>query len=233
MKNNVLKIIIVVVLILLLCMITIGIILTRKHFMIKGIRDNLAKYKSSNNYYVKMINEDDESKVISEIYKKESNYLEKIEIINGDNVSQTCDIYSIDGEIHKYIIAGDNKLAVMKNNNDNEHSDLFCDIFNISNKWNYIKMLWNIKISNENYNGKECYFINLDKCVKYMDDYFGNFLLGENEKIEDYKLDYYIEKDTGLIVKTSIGPYNEYEYKFDIVTDEDLVEPDISDYDVK
>ena len=166
MKNKVLKIGIFFVVILLICLFVIGIIILRKHFIIKKIRDNLAKYKSSNNYYVKMINENDGSKIISEIYKKDGNYLEKIEIINGDSVSQTCDIYSIDGEIHKYIIAGDNKLAVMKNNNDNEHSDLFCDIFDISDNWNYIKMLWNIKITDEKYNGKECYLVKLDKCIK-------------------------------------------------------------------
>ena len=54
----------------------------------------------------------------------------------------------------------------------------------------------------------------------------------------------YIEKETGLTVKNKNGAIvNEngteepividYEYKFDSVTDEDLVEPDISEYKIQ
>jgi len=82
-------------------------------------------------------------------------------------------------------------------------------------------------ITSENCNGKECYRV----AIKSLND--------KGEAI------YYIDKETGLTIR-SIGASSsikndgerydhiaDFQYKFDVVTDEDFIEPDISEYEIQ
>ena len=76
-------------------------------------------------------------------------------------------------------------------------------------------------------------------CCEIGDFYSSNILyVGEG------KFALYIDKETGLAVKNQNGAVvdangvktpiiMDYEYKFDVVTDEELVEPDISEYEIQ
>ena len=91
-----------------------------------------------------------------------------------------------------------------------------------------MSVIANIKSSNQN--GKECYKI----------DYLSNadLLYGAEGTFQMF-----IEKDTGLIVRTQNGSVmdesgyqrpiiTDYEHRFNIVKDEDIIEPDISEYEI-
>ena len=56
---------------------------------------------------------------------------------------------------------------------------------------------------------------------------------------------FYVDKETGLVIRTigvatvsngngeKMDTVTDYQYKFDVVTDEDFIEPDISNYEIK
>lgn len=75
--------------------------------------------------------------------------------------------------------------------------------------------------------GKECYEIS--------SKHNSNVLYDENTK----EVLMYVEKDTGLLIKQVVATKNNEEkittceYKFDCVTDEDIIEPDISQYKIQ
>ena len=73
------------------------------------------------------------------------------------------------------------------------------------------------KIEKTVYNGKECYVIDSDRFAK-----------DPNEHTI-----YYIEKDTGLIVRQVDGTRNtDYEYEFGNVEDKVFEEPNIAEYEI-
>lgn len=73
------------------------------------------------------------------------------------------------------------------------------------------------RISNGKLNQKECYIIN---------DFVNPFFMNDNNKNEVY-----IEKDTGLYIKSIMGSnVTDREYEFDNVEDSIFIEPDISEY---
>lgn len=75
-------------------------------------------------------------------------------------------------------------------------------------------------IRTTNVNGYECYTIN-----NFLSPYY---LAGKN------KTEYYMDKETGLMMKSIIDEtISTKEYEFDNVSDEIFIEPDISQYTLK
>lgn len=224
MKEKVLKIILTVVLI---CLIIFGIILTRKYLIIRKIENNLAKYNESKNYYVEQIltNNSDYSRKSYRLNNKELAKLNG----KGDYEVEIFKDFST-GKENKYITSqnGD-KIAQIGENISSESSNYYFENpFKTISKWNFLKVLIKAKISSKEYNSKDCYYIDLSDCIGYLEN-IGNLLLDEDEPEVKYEL--YFEKDTSLII------YNpelkeEYKYEFNTVTEDDLKEPDISDYSV-
>lgn len=132
------------------------------------------------------------------------------------------------------------KHAVLNDENGvdiNSVDSFFINPFNITNKWDYLKFLLKVKISLIEYNDKLCYCINIKDCLKEMSETVGDILVEEGEDfnidddLDDYDFKFYIEKETGLII---YNPFQmtEYTYQFDSVTEDDVAEPDISEYEI-
>lgn len=104
------------------------------------------------------------------------------------------------------------------------------DNFTHSNTFNdRIIAAFNTTIKNVELNGKKCYELSGDRSPLFL--YNGDSM--------EFRI--YLEKDTGIPVKqiekcmidNEIVDYIiDYEYKFDVVKDEDMKEPDVSEYTV-
>lgn len=204
--------------ILLLVVIAIFLIHTiRNYIIITDLQNKIDNYSNSTNYYTKSVATESNGTVVTmEYYKKD-----KKEVVFLER--------NLNGEISKISMY-----------NNGERTDTFWDnkesktaqldsgtimgvnIYNFTetdNKWQTFlgSIFANVKCTN--YNGKECYIIKG----------FPSSLSLTFEGAETY-----IEKDTGLYLKTIEGDRTtERKYEFDKVDDSIFVEPDISQYTLK
>lgn len=117
----------------------------------------------------------------------------------------------------------------------NEKLDFSRDLsnqFKTENWWELLKASVFAKIETTTFNGKECYYIE-----------------GFNGPNSETTKGMYVEKDTGLTISVNGSevevsedfseetkkrlPVYEYTYEFDTVTEDDFVEPNISEYEVQ
>lgn len=204
--------------IILLVVIAIFLIHTiRNYIIITDLQNKMANYSNSTNYYTKSVATESNGTVVTMEYykkdKKEALFLER----------------NLNGEISKISMY-----------NNGERTDTFWDnkerktaqldsgtimgvnIYNFTetdNKWQTFLGSIFANVKSTNYNGKECYIIK---------GFLSSFsLTSEGTEI-------YIEKDTGLYLKTIEGDRTtERKYEFDKVDDSIFVEPDISQYTLK
>jgi len=146
----------------------------------------------------------------------------KKELEKNEAITVSGDLTTV--KIYKTVGNDKNQQASISNK-------FFSNIFFIENKWNYIKFLLNVKISSKPYNEKECYCINLDKCLDYIVENVGGFLIEKDGNVNDIKFGAYFEKDTGLMI---YNPFQMLEctYKFNCLAEDDLKEPNILEYKV-
>jgi len=201
----------------------------RKHIIIQSIRNKIAKYQQSKDYYIHMISKmENDSSQVDFFRKGDLEVAQKYTNSENPNTVYYCRNLKTK-KMDWYLDNGDSKIAILGQDYDEDIYGIFADYFAIQNKWNYLRFLVNVKIETKKYQGKNCYHINFKKCLNYMEDTLGGFLLEEGETIEDYKLELYIEKKTGLTIYNSILQ-KEYEYQFDCVKDENLEAPNIASY---
>lgn len=193
----------------------------RNAVILSAIDGRIAKYENSTNLYKKVVTEKNGIvRTSAEIYFKDG--VDKT-IFNAENGKT---MIQIDGkDTHKIFIEPDKKASISKGQAEKSMIANFAD--------SYYGVLGVFKnslmtlITTEEVNGKECY-----KITGYLD----NFIVSQDIKGLPTV---YIEKDTGLAIKyvenLKDGTVNtiNYEYKFNVVTDDDLKEPDISEYDVQ
>lgn len=204
--------------IILLVVIAIFLIHTiRNYIIITDLQNKIADYSNSTNYYTKSVATESNGTVVTMEYykkdKKEALFLER----------------NLNGEISKISMY-----------NNGERTDTFWDnkesktaqldsgtimgvnIYNFTetdNKWQTFLGSIFANVKSTNYNEKACYIIK---------GFLSSFLL-TSEGAETY-----IEKDTGLYLKTIEGDRTtERKYEFDKVDDSIFVEPDISQYTLK
>ncbi len=208
-KKKVIKIILLVITIL--AIIIIG-LTVRKIIIIKELDSKIPKYINSNNYYVKVTNND---KTILEYYckGKKSLMFYKIE----GETSEICKFY--DGEEERtYVINSGEAKAFRKEKIDTVAK---IHVSTLTSGNNNLAEMLNVSfmhtIKDAKLNGKNCYLVN---GVIYKNTY--------------------IDKETGLIMKADSGflkskdgakkqIINTYTYEFNNVTDEDLKEPEITE----
>lgn len=103
---------------------------------------------------------------------------------------------------------------------------------NIIDFWHLIVAASNTKIKTVDFEGSKCYELSGNHSPIFL-------YLGYHDDLVSMKL--YLEKDTGIPVRQvetvnidgEIINYTiDYEFKFDIVTDEDIKEPDVSEYTI-
>ncbi len=212
---NILKMIIGVILI-------IGIVLTvntiRKVKILYNAQNKISEYINSSNYYIKSTTYENNVETIVETYKKDNVILQKITQNSQEGTSSLIN-YSNDKTTNTYISNGDSKIAIL----DVKNPIMATDIEN----WTYtqskkecIASAFMCSIKSEKLNGINCYKItNFYPAQKFMPD-FNDFY-------------FYIDKETGLMIKNSKDGEPNYEYKFNAVTDKDLIEPNINEYIVQ
>lgn len=207
------RILIVIAVILLI----VGIWILRNVMIFKKLENSLKPYEKATNYYLKTNMRD--SNQVYETYRKENQYLTKIRILasNGQSVKERNLMNYGNGEtVNTYIHTGEKKVAQLNSGGIPRPQEIM-NVFEGMTFGEYLKMATFSTIETEDWNGKDCY--------KIMLRYSPNLLYDENPELW-YA---YFEKETGLLLKFGM---NEYEYQFNVVTDNDLKEPNIENYEV-
>lgn len=214
--KEIFKKILKIILIILFIIIILFLIHTIRNFMIVSkLQEKVTQYVNSSNYHIKIINEEyDDTVVITNYYKKdnkEAYFLERRKFGEVIKIS----VYSDGTKNHRYTETPNNKVV---NFDESKFSGLEIEnVLENDNIWQKILSSMIAQIESERYNKKICYKI---------ENYLSHNLwwgLEENE--------IYIEKDTGLLIKSDVD-YSEaqYEYEFNNVDDTIFIEPDISQY---
>lgn len=228
MKDKKVKIWHILVLIVAVILIIFMGILGRKIFIINKIKNKAESYRYCDNFYMKHLWYQGDYMTIYDTYHKGKNTLARSESINGDDVSIMTTVIS-NGSMKNYFERNDEKIAALKPDGGLAIS-VIADDFYFEKKTDIIKVAMNAKISSEKVNGKDCY-----KIIGLVAPGSLNSGYGTNVK--------YYDKETGLLVRHLAGyeiydginnfsPVNDYYYEFGTVTDEDIVEPDISGYTI-
>lgn len=184
----------------------------RNFTIITNLQNNIKQYSSSTNYHLKTTNVGTSSTMTVDYYIKDGKQAVFQKRKTNDEVI-TISFYDNGEKIVSYYDTPTDKIVKLNTPsailvNITSYFESFTDN-TISNIW--MSML--LQVKKTEYNGKTCYIV--------------NSLLDKNN-VE------YIEKDTGLCVKSILGEeIVEKEYEFNNVSDEIFVEPDISQYRVE
>ena len=227
MKKKFLKVILLVILviILFLCIHTV-----RNVIIIKGITNKIELYQEKTNFYVKSIS--NQGNTIENFYK------DGCQLMKFINTSETgirkMTRYDDGNIVNTYIEtqteSGTEKIAMLNSNSLPGFQGITNWLY-VDDTKHLILMALLANIRSVEQNEKECYKVDLL--------YASNILM---QREENFVL--FIEKETGLTIRNQNGAMVEengntipiimdYEYKFDVVTDENLAEPDVSEYKVQ
>lgn len=209
------KILIIVFLVIVILFLVLTI---RKMAIIYSLEEKLSEYQQLDNIYSKSYNNSPDGTMIFEKYYKD-NVEKDILTSSEDNKKITQYIYNDERKV--FTEYNNQKTVEIEKNNNSIESPI---LINYTNADNFFKLLYNgltTTISTGNLNGYECYI--LSSSIN------SNFKYEENSK--DIRI--YIDKATGLTVKYEDVINNQtitYEYSFNEVSDEDMKEPDITQY---
>lgn len=214
-KKNIMKVVKIILIILLVIIVVFLTNAVIKFMIAKQLSENVKQYTSSENYHIKSISYDsDGTQITMNYYKKNDKELTIMEI-DKNGTTDKISIYN-----------NGSRKDVFYDNSEGKKVELNTDLTIDVQIYDYFDMQSNLqlfgsnmfaKIKKVDYNGKECYLLNNSFTLTYL---WG----AEVDEI-------YIEKDTGLVVKSNIDNHiSEREYEFDNVQDEIFAEPDISQY---
>ena len=188
----------------------------RNMIIIASLQDKFKEYEQqSDNVYIKVLEYDDSNLQLTyENYYKDNMIKYVMTNLDADiKVTQ----YFYPNEIKEFIEEPEGKrLIIEPRENDIELPPLINYFYNDSFIATF-EMSMYYKITTSDVNGKECYVF--------------------SRTYAKTKMDIYIEKDTGLVLQSAqIGStegdiaLTQYEYSFGTVTDEDMQEPDATEY---
>lgn len=215
-KKKVMKIIKVFLIILLVIVVLFLVDAIRKFIIVKGLKENVEQYTSIDNYHIKATSyREDGTKVILNYYRKNNKEVTILEK-NQDETISKISIYNNGTRKDIFYDNPEGKKAEL-----NTDLTIEVQLYNYFEKQNDLQLFGGnmfAKVKKINYNGKECYSLNNSFTLA--------LLWGDTNEV-------YIEKDTGLVVRTNIDNIiSEREYEFNTVEDEIFVEPDISQYEL-
>lgn len=212
------KIVKIIIAILLIIVALLAIHTIRNFTIIKQLQENIKPYISSSNYHIKSVATEESGTIITINYYKKD---DKETMIMERNLN---------GEIAKIsTYVNGEKRDTFYDNKDSKvveldsEAMLMINVYNsleTDNDWQTLLGSMMASVKKTEYNGKECYIIK-------------NFLSPQilNSKETD---EVYVEKDTGLCVKSIMAPtVAEREYEFENVNDEIFIEPNIEEYEIK
>ena len=214
-KKKVFKTIEILVLIIVILMLLYVI---RNTIIVTKLQKNIKEYTSKTNFSIKVTNLTSETSKMTVNYYKKDNKEAVILERNVDENSVKMSFYN-NGERKDLFIETNDKKTVQVNTKNQLLGLNITDSLQTDNVWQTILYSSIARIKTENVNGKECY--------KVSDFYSPYWMYGDNIT------EFYIEKDTGLLIKTVIDDEVAVrEYSFDDVEDSAFVEPDIGLYTV-
>lgn len=214
--KNVLKIILLIIVLLI---VIIAIHTVRNYSIITDLQEKISKYKTTTNYHIKSISDQGNGTIITMNYYKKDNkqvvFLEReleeknIKISMYDNGKRT----------DKFTETKETKIAELNTGTTIIPVNITNQV-ETESKWQTFISSITAKVKKSEFNGKECYIIN-------------NFF-SENSLNGLYENAVYVEKDTGLLIKSVVDSNkSEREYEFNKVEDTIFTEPDISQYTLK
>ena len=219
--NNRLKILkMILAIILIVFIVFIG----SKFIIIKSMQSKIKKYKDITNFHTTINTYKGETLELSNIYYKDGKFLTNIKSLNGKDIRQEM-INTSEGNL--YITSGEDKVAVL-GGMIIKTSDTVYNYLETENIAQLIINLLTSNISSVKCNDKDCYKIDNFKSPDIL--------------YQEQGLCVYIDKNTGLLVRAEMGErvgkdvftiVIDYSYEFNTVTDDDLKEPNISEYKVQ
>ena len=212
-----LKVLNMIILSIVLLVIGLTVNTIRKVTIIKDMQNKILEYSNSDNYYIKAIKHGNNEETIIETYKKDNVILQKITRNSKEGESSLIN-YSNNKKINTYIDSGTSKIAVVNVENSITETNVENWVYT-QNEKECIMAAFMSSIKREKVDGKYVYRIkNFYPAQKFITD-FDNFY-------------FYIDKETGLMIKNSENDGTNYEYQFNVVTDKDLIEPNIEEYTI-
>ncbi|MCI9039132.1 MAG: hypothetical protein HFJ29_04605 [Clostridia bacterium] len=194
----------------------------RKLAIIKNIQKNANQYTSSKNYHIKSVGSgmNEDSTTIINSYCKGDNTLTTLEMTRDGEKIHKLSVY--DNGIKKDVFTETSKQKVAEMDVE-ESMNLIMPIYNYFEGASNMQLIWMAivsRVEDIEYNGKQCY--------RVANSPSSSVLKTDNNNIDEV----YIEKDTGLVIRTHFGnTISEREYEFNNVQDDIFTEPDIREYE--
>ena len=218
------KIVTIVLIILVILLAIFSINTIRKFRIIKDLQNKVAECETKENIYSKVVSEN------AEVEKFIKDDVEKIVIKKKDNTLTIIQLIE-QNDRRFYTIAGEQKTLHRYKEEKNLMSS---KVVSFVNTTTWLELLHDSivsKIYTEKTDGQDCYVID---SLKNSNAIYSNGAIS---------LKIYLNKETGLAVKTVETVKNEdgtteewvttYQQKFDIVTDDDMKEPDVSEFTIQ
>ena len=212
MENKKMKLWKKILLIVLAIFILFSIYVIRNFIIISNIVNTSKEYATKTNYIANVYSIQDNSVNIVKSYNKDGKYLSLIQTkVNDIDDTRKLTVYKTDSEGLAIIQKGDKKIAIL---NDNVIGGVQVVTFGSIADMNILqKVLFSTitRISTEECNNKECYYM---------------------EITDGFKV--WLDKENGTVVREiNSGFVTERSYEFNVVKDEDIVKPDISDCEIQ
>lgn len=213
MENKKMKLWKKILLVLLAILLLFSIYVIRNFIIISNIVNLSREYVTKTNYIANLYSIQGDSVNISKSYNKDGKYLSLIQTkVNDINDTRKLTVYKSDNEGLAIIQTGDKKIAILNNNVIGgiqvvTFGNIADADMNILQKLLFSAI---IRINTDECNNKECYYM---------------------EMADGWKL--WIDKENGTIIREINGGFvTERKYEFDVVKDENIVKPDISDCEI-
>lgn len=220
-KNRMLILKIIILLIVLIFVIITG----RKVIIISDLQNKANEYINSKNYHriVYTYNKDETGKVEVFVLGDKKHVIITRMLENEKNVTEMF----FDGDKTNIYRESGNEKTVELNQKVTIAESIYNPLYT-ENWWYLLIASIRSTVNNKEFNGEQCYYIT-------------NFSTPFNDSRDGI----YVDKETGLILRgitttetmtdgdKFVLPTNDYVYEFNTVTEEDFIEPDISEYEIQ
>ncbi len=211
--------------------------ISRKMIIISNLYNKAEQYKNYKNYHITDYTFEEGRYIKSETFRLDDKVKTVITELSSDGFSKattfTADKISQNDKTenfstHVYLENENSKIACLNSEVSGEIDSYTSNIFYYKNIWELFKYSINISVKIKNIRGINCYYIENFKGSQFSESTNG----------------IYVDKKTGLVIcgdetRETRGT-NKYRvlpietiYEFDTVTEDEFIEPDISEYEVK
>ena len=215
------KVLKIVGIILLVVIILLLIHTIRNFIIIRRLQDNIAKYSSSTNYHIKSITKESNGiEMTANFYIKDDRHASIVERNKDGEIAKISTYGQNDKKgFNTYIENIDSKVAMIEHEGVSMRVEIFNGVESDSIWHTFISSFF-ANIGSKEVNGKDCYVVN------NFPSYINLAAVGKNE--------YYIDKDTGLMIENITNDQiSVREYEFNNVDDNIFIEPDINEYTIQ